>query len=90
MAAQKLTHLTDCADIKSLTQEETLPSDKETATKVALLRGQLAQIKALEDAGRYKEVLPLAVDAVAAARASSCMDPCKARRCFASVDCRSS
>ena len=69
MAAEKLPPLTECRDSKFLLQRATKPTDEATATKAEALRGQLAQVKAMEDAGHYGDVVPFATGLVATARA---------------------
>ncbi|HWL84689.1 MAG TPA: serine/threonine-protein kinase, partial [Polyangiaceae bacterium] len=69
-AAQQLTGLATCSDTKALTALVKPPSDPAVAAKVDEIRKQMTEIKAMLDAGKYREVLPSAAKAVEAARAT--------------------
>jgi len=67
-AAYSLTPVERCADIASLTAAVARPENKHTLTQVELVERQLAEVKALFDAGRYKSALELAQSAVERAK----------------------
>ncbi len=68
-AANNLRSLDRCADVPLLRSVVRPPEDPATRARVADLRHQLAGLKALYDAGRYREGLKSAPGLVAAARA---------------------
>jgi tetratricopeptide (TPR) repeat protein len=59
-ATQALPRLAACSDAKWLTARVRPPADPETAAKVTLVRARLAQVKALDDSGKYADALSLA------------------------------
>jgi tetratricopeptide (TPR) repeat protein len=59
-AVQALPRLAPCADGKGLMTKGKPAEDAETAAKVAALATRLAQVKALDDAGKYRDALALA------------------------------
>ncbi|MDY7229360.1 serine/threonine-protein kinase [Hyalangium rubrum] len=59
-AASALPGLADCRDIESLAEQPALPDDPERRASVEQLGEQLAQVRALLDAGRYAQGLELA------------------------------
>jgi tetratricopeptide (TPR) repeat protein len=67
-AAQAQTPLSTCADTASLTARTKRPESPEARKQIEELHGDLAQIKALTDVGKYKDAIPLAEKAVEAAR----------------------
>ena len=67
-AAQAQTPLSGCADVAALTARGRRPESPIARKQVDELHGSLAQIKALTDAGKYKEAIPLAEKALEAAR----------------------
>lgn len=66
-ASVALTPVAGCADREALTGPEALPEDPRIRTRVAQLRRELINGKALRDAGRYEEGLAIAREAVDAA-----------------------
>ncbi|HEX2574646.1 MAG TPA: serine/threonine-protein kinase [Polyangia bacterium] len=66
--AGALSPIADCADVKTLTAPVRPPRSRELRDRVARLRADLAEVKALTDAGKYQEALPRAEAGVAAAR----------------------
>jgi hypothetical protein len=58
-AAQALPRLAPCADGKGLMTKGKPAGDAETDAKVAALTTRLAQVKALDDAGKYRDALSL-------------------------------
>jgi tetratricopeptide (TPR) repeat protein len=67
-AAEGLTGLDACANTAALKAPVRLPNDATTRVKADELRKKLAQAKALEDAGKYAEGLPIAAAAVTEAK----------------------
>jgi tetratricopeptide (TPR) repeat protein len=67
-AAGALGGLERCADAAALTAPVPPPADSATRRKVAALRSPLARAKALEETGKYKEGLEVALAAVTGAR----------------------
>jgi len=67
-AAAGLKLLDRCADADALAAAIPSPDNPEVAAKVEELRDKLARAKALEDAGKYKEGLPIAEEAAEAAK----------------------
>src|SRR5262249_29589920 len=67
-AAQAQTPLSGCADVAALTARSKPPESPAARKKVDELHGSLAQIKALTDAGKSKEAIPLAEKSLQAAR----------------------
>ena len=59
-AAAALPSLEPCRDIASLNEQAPLPADPERRATVEQLGAEIARIKALHDAGRYKVALELA------------------------------
>jgi eukaryotic-like serine/threonine-protein kinase len=66
-ASQSLTAITQCNDKRWLTSRGKLPADPATLAKVQALEHQVAELKALFDAGKYKDGIALAREAVKAA-----------------------
>jgi len=69
-AAQGLAGLKACADVEALTTQVTMPDDPAMRATVEKVGEKLAEVKALHDAGRYKEALARAKDALALARSA--------------------
>lgn len=59
-AAAALPSLQPCEDITSLAEQAPLPADPQLRSTIDQLSGQVAAVKALQDAGRYKAGLELA------------------------------
>jgi serine/threonine protein kinase/tetratricopeptide (TPR) repeat protein len=59
-AASTLRTLRACADVEALLSEVKPPEDSATRQAVETARAQLARVKALAEAGKYKEALELA------------------------------
>jgi tetratricopeptide (TPR) repeat protein/tRNA A-37 threonylcarbamoyl transferase component Bud32 len=68
-AAQALPPLERCTDVPALRTVVPPPADAETRGRVALLRGQLAEVKALTDTGQWPAASRKAGPLVEAARA---------------------
>jgi tetratricopeptide (TPR) repeat protein/predicted Ser/Thr protein kinase len=66
-AAESLTRVAGCADTKALMSRVKVPADA-NASGIEKVGQQLAQIKAMDDAGKYKDALPLAAKALDEAR----------------------
>ncbi|MFL5347361.1 MAG: tetratricopeptide repeat protein [Hyalangium sp.] len=62
-----LPSLQGCADVATLSQVESPPDSPEARKEIERISSQVAQIKALADAGRYKQAKEVAVPAVKAA-----------------------
>ncbi|MET0404677.1 MAG: serine/threonine-protein kinase [Cystobacter sp.] len=56
-AAYALPSLQECRDVESLSQQQGLPSDASRRAEIARLGQELAGVKALLDAGRYRPAL---------------------------------
>jgi tetratricopeptide (TPR) repeat protein len=69
-ASQGLTRIARCSDRRALTARVKAPADAAMAGKVEDLRRRLAELKAMDDAGRYRAALPLAAEVADAARAT--------------------
>jgi tetratricopeptide (TPR) repeat protein len=67
-AVKSLGELTACADASALNQPAKLPSDPALRARIADLYKQVASGKALDEAGRYAEGLPIAKAVTAAAK----------------------
>jgi len=67
-AAQAQTPLSTCADTAALKARAKRPESPAARKQVEEVHSDLAQIKALTDAGKYKDAIPLAEKAVEAAR----------------------
>ncbi len=59
-----LPSLQGCADVTSLSQVESPPDSPEARQEIERISSQVAQIKALSDAGRYKQAKEVAVAAI--------------------------
>ncbi len=59
-AAAALPSLQPCEDITTLAEQPPLPADPQLRSTIDQLSGQVAAVKALQDAGRYKAGLELA------------------------------
>jgi eukaryotic-like serine/threonine-protein kinase len=68
--ATLLPSLRACADVATLTQVEPLPDAPKAREEIARISGQLAELKAMTDAGRYTQAKALAEQAVKAALAT--------------------
>ncbi|WP_224372801.1 tetratricopeptide repeat protein [Hyalangium versicolor] len=64
-----LPSLQACADVTTLSQVEPPPDSPQARQEIERISGQLSQVKALTDAGRYKQAAELAAPAVEAASA---------------------
>lgn len=62
-----LPSLQGCADVTTLSQVEPPPDSPEARKEIERLSSQVAQVKALADAGRYKQSKDVAVETVKAA-----------------------
>jgi tetratricopeptide (TPR) repeat protein len=67
-AAQALPALAACADTGALLAVDPLPQDAAVRQQVLQLQARLAEVQALRTAGRFKQALPLAQQAVSDAR----------------------
>ncbi|WP_375767390.1 serine/threonine-protein kinase [Archangium gephyra] len=61
-ATSSLRRLWGCADVEALMSEVKPPEDATTRRSVEAVRAQLARVKALTEAGKFKEALELATD----------------------------
>ncbi len=68
-AASALTPPSRCSDVATLAQVVAPPRDPQAAAAAASVRGALAEVKALRDAGKHREALPRAQAQADAARA---------------------
>ncbi len=68
-AAQALTPVDSCADLDALRRGVKPPTDELTRRAAEDLRGELAQIKALQEAARFTDAVPRADKALTRARA---------------------
>ncbi|MBN1209733.1 MAG: serine/threonine protein kinase [Myxococcaceae bacterium] len=64
-----LPSLRSCSDVASLSQVEPPPGSPQAREELERISGQVAQVKALTDAGRYKQAMEVAEPAVKAASA---------------------
>ncbi|HVG62051.1 MAG TPA: serine/threonine-protein kinase [Hyalangium sp.] len=62
-----LPSLRSCADVTSLSQVEPLPDSPQARAEIERISGQVAQVKALTDAGRYKQGMEVGEPALSAA-----------------------
>ena len=69
-AANELTQVSSCADVRALTERAPLPDDAAAREHVATARQLLADANAMRLAGKYEEGLALSARALAAAGAS--------------------
>ncbi len=69
-AAAALTPIESCGEISSIGSAIAPPGDAPTRQRVDALRGQLVEVKALQDAGRYAQALDQLTVVVADARKS--------------------
>jgi tetratricopeptide (TPR) repeat protein len=67
-AVGQLPDLQACADVSALSAVEPPPASPQAKTEIERISTQLAEAKALHDAGRYKQGLDIAAPAVEAAR----------------------
>jgi len=67
-AAGQLPDLEACSDVSALSAVEPPPASPQAKAEIERLSTQLAEAKALHDAGRYKQGLDIAAPAVEAAR----------------------
>ncbi|OJH41218.1 serine/threonine-protein kinase [Cystobacter ferrugineus] len=56
-AAYALPALSECADVGALSEQQRLPTDPSRRAEIARLGGELAGVKAMLDAGRYRPAL---------------------------------
>ncbi len=68
-AVSLLPSLRSCADVTTLSQVEPPPDSPQVREGIERISGQVAQIKALTDAGRYKQAMEIAEPALKAATA---------------------
>ncbi|HVE83267.1 MAG TPA: tetratricopeptide repeat protein, partial [Myxococcales bacterium] len=68
-AVHALSSLNGCADIALLTAPVSRPEDKETNARIDAVNTRLADVKALHDAGKYKDALKIAEGSATDARA---------------------
>ncbi|HVG61667.1 MAG TPA: tetratricopeptide repeat protein [Hyalangium sp.] len=64
-----LPSLRSCADVTSLSQVEPLPESPQARAEIERISSQVSQLKALTDAGRYKQGMEVGEPALSAARA---------------------
>jgi eukaryotic-like serine/threonine-protein kinase len=69
-AAESLTRIAYCADTKAMSLRARPPTDPAAMAEVDRLRMEIAELKAMQKVGKYKEALPRAQAAVQAARAT--------------------
>jgi eukaryotic-like serine/threonine-protein kinase len=80
-ATSALRPLQGCADVEALMSEVKPPEDAIVRKSVNVARGQLARVKALTEAGKYKEALELATE-VEARTATLGYNPIRAEALF--------
>ncbi|HEY8210718.1 MAG TPA: tetratricopeptide repeat protein, partial [Myxococcaceae bacterium] len=69
-AAQGLAPLKTCADVEALTNQVNMPEDPAARADIEKVGTMLAEVKALHDAGKYKQALSISREALRLAQAA--------------------